>query len=31
MEIKGELSDEVNVADPCKGAVSFEYAMFEKR
>ncbi|GJT97851.1 retrovirus-related pol polyprotein from transposon TNT 1-94 [Tanacetum coccineum] len=30
-EIEGELSDEANVADPCKGAVSFESAMFEKR
>ncbi|GKE42442.1 transcription elongation factor TFIIS-like protein, partial [Tanacetum coccineum] len=30
-EIEGELSDEANVADLCKGAVSFESAMFEKR
>ncbi|GJS15144.1 hypothetical protein Tco_0409616 [Tanacetum coccineum] len=30
-EIEGELSDEANVADPCKGAVSFESVMFEKR
>ncbi|GJT59633.1 transcription elongation factor TFIIS-like protein [Tanacetum coccineum] len=30
-EIEGELSDEANVADPCKGVVSFESAMFEKR
>ncbi|GKD41959.1 peptidyl-prolyl cis-trans isomerase CYP20-1, partial [Tanacetum coccineum] len=30
-EIEGELSDEANVADPCKGVISFESAMFEKR
>ncbi|GKC00231.1 hypothetical protein Tco_0986367 [Tanacetum coccineum] len=31
VEIEGELSDEANVADPCKGVVSFESTMFEKR
>ncbi|GJZ26500.1 reverse transcriptase domain-containing protein [Tanacetum coccineum] len=30
-EIEGELRDEANVADPCKGAVSFDSAMFEKQ
>ncbi|GJS71683.1 replication protein A 70 kDa DNA-binding subunit B [Tanacetum coccineum] len=31
MEIEGELRDEANVADSCKGAVSFDSAMFEKK
>ncbi|GKF06989.1 glycine dehydrogenase, mitochondrial-like protein, partial [Tanacetum coccineum] len=30
-EIEGELRDEANVADPCKGAVSFDSTMFEKQ
>ncbi|GJX25671.1 reverse transcriptase domain-containing protein, partial [Tanacetum coccineum] len=30
-EIEGELRDEANVADSCKGAVSFDSAMFEKK